>query len=245
MRNLLVCDLDGTLLGEPVSLRILLKLLRTPNAPVLAFASGRQGFSAMALLSEWGVDGGAYLIAGVGTELYRRIGKTWMPVAGWPELTHPWEAQRVRRELQSINSIAPQSVPVSSPYKLSYYAAPAAVDDVRERLRRGGIEATLVHSHQEMLDVLPHGIDKGSAVGWLARRVRTPLDMVMTCGNTANDLAMLQLPCPSVIVGEADGDLLAAGPSLPQTYLASAPCAAGIIEGLQHHGWLNGSVWAV
>jgi sucrose-phosphate synthase len=245
MRNLLVCDLDGTLLGEPVSLKILLKLLREPNAPVLAFASGRQGFSATALLSEWGVDSGAYLIAGVGTELYRRIGKTWISVAGWPELTHPWEAQRVRRELQTLDSIAPQSVPVNSPYKLSYYAAPAAVDHVRERLRLGGIEATLVHSHEQMLDVLPPGIDKGSAVRWLARRLRTPFEKIMTCGNTANDIAMLGLPCASVIVGEADNDLLAAAPSLPETYVASAPCAAGIIEGLQHYGWLSGSAWAV
>lgn len=245
MRNLLVCDLDGTLLGEPLSLRILLNLLRAPNAPVLAFASGRQGFSATALLSEWGVDRGAYLIAGVGTELYRRIGKAWTPVAGWPELARPWEAQRVRRELQAVTSIAPQHVPVDSPYKLSYYAQREAIEDVRRRLRSGGIEATLVHSHEQMLDVLPPGVDKGSAVRWLARRLRTPLSSVMTCGNTANDIAMLQLPCASVVVGEADEELLAAAPSLPETFVANASCAAGIIEGLQHHGWLNGSAWAV
>lgn len=243
MVRALVCDLDGTLLGEPASLRILLNLLAGRDAPLLVCASGRQGFSATALLSEWGVSAARYLIAGVGTELYRRIGKTWTPIGAWPQLQHPWEAQRVRSELRAISTLEPQPIPVTSPYKLSYYAAPEAVDEVRSRLQRASIEATIVYSHNGMLDVLPQGTDKGGAVAWLLQRLQIPMENAVVCGNTANDLSMLRLPCAGIVVGESDAELLEAVPSLPDTYAAAAPCAAGIIEGLQYFGWLRGSCW--
>lgn len=243
MPKLLVCDIDGTLLGLEEATHRLLRLLRLPNAPVLAFASGRQGHSAIDVLLRAGVTGGAYLIAGVGTELYRRIGKQWVPVAAWPQLERPWDAQRVRRELLSLPDIRPQPLRALSAYKLSYFAHPSAVHAVRAALQAASIDANIVHSHGDMLDVLPRGIDKGAAVTWLAKHLGIPLADVMTCGNTANDIAMLALPCPGVIVGGCDEELLAHAASLPQTYAAREPCAAGIIEGLRAFGWLNESDW--
>lgn len=244
MAKLLVCDLDGTLLGDAQAMRVLLDLLQAPEAPVLAFATGRAGYSAIALLSDSAVNQGSYLIAGVGSELYRRIGKRWMPMACWPEIRHPWDPDCVRGELVLLPDVRPQPQRASSAYKLSYFASPQAVRAVRERLREAQVHASIVHSHGDMLDVLPDGIDKGAAVRWLAKHLGIPLDCVATCGNTANDLAMLRLPCASIVVGQADEELLAAAPSLPNTYLAQAPCAAGIIEGLTGLGWMSGSQWA-
>ncbi|HET6895575.1 MAG TPA: HAD-IIB family hydrolase [Candidatus Baltobacteraceae bacterium] len=243
MSKLLVCDIDGTLLGREDATHRLLRLLRAPNAPVLAFASGRQGHSAMDVLLRAGVTGGAYLIAGVGSELYRRIGKQWVPVAAWPHLERPWDAQRVRQELLLLPDIRPQPLRALSAYKLSYFAHPSAVSAVRAALQAASIDANIVHSHGDMLDVLPRGIDKGAAVAWLAKHLGIALENVMTCGNTANDVAMLELPCAGVIVGGCDEELLARADSLPQTYVAREPCAAGIIEGLRAFGWLNESDW--
>ncbi len=245
MPNLVVCDLDGTLIGDAVSLRELLDLLERPGAPILAFATGRQGYSATELLARWGVRKGAYLIAGVGTEIYRRLGKRWMAVAGWPELRSPWDASRIKRELAAISTLVPQNLPAASAYKLSYVAPPESVAAVATRLRAAHIDATIVHSHGELLDVLPVGVDKGSAAAWLARHLALPFVRMMTFGNTTNDTAMLQLPCPSVIVGDADPALLDAAPAMPNTFVATAPCAGGIIEGLRHFGWLRGSDWVV
>jgi sucrose-phosphate synthase len=243
MSKLLICDLDGTLLGDDASLRILLRYFREPAAPVLAFASGRQGYSATALLAEWDVKLGAYLIAGVGTEIYRRIGKRWMPIGAWPELNAPWDGSRVRGHLAQLEELRPQSITVTSSYKLSYFASADAEQRVARTLHAAGLQATIVHSHGDMLDVLPPGIDKGSAVAWLARRLAIPFERMMTCGNTINDLAMLKLPCASVVVGDSEHALREAATSLPNTYLAKAPCADGVIEGLRAFGWLRGSVW--
>lgn len=243
MPRLLVCDLDGTLLGDGEALRELLDALRAPDAPVLAFATGRQGYSARESLVRAGVTRGSYLIAGVGSELYRRIGRQWIPVAGWPHLERPWDVDRVRRVLQGMHDVRPQPVRSPSAYKLSYFAPPQAVDSVRETLEKACIEAALVHSHGDMLDVLPAGIDKGAAVAWLARHLGIALDDVVTCGNTANDLAMLHLECASVVVGGSDTELLARVPALPRTYVATRRCAGGIMEGLRAFGWLNESGW--
>lgn len=244
MARLLVCDLDGTLLGDEAPLRELLRLLAAPRAPILAFATGRQAYSAIDLLSRWSVGAGSYLIAGVGSEMYRRIGKRWMPLAAWPDLNKPWDPGLVRRHLLAFEDLRPQPLRSSSAYKLSYFSAPETVERVRSSLRAADIDATLIHSHGDMLDVLPAGVDKGTAVAWLARHLTIPLDDTMTCGNTTNDIAMLALACPSVIVGGSDEDLLARSGTLAQTYVAQAICAGGIIEGLRAFGWLGDSGWA-
>ncbi len=242
MDRLLVCDLDGTLLGTPDATHELLRLLRRPRAPTLAFATGRQLYSAEAVLTEAGVADGTYLIAGVGTEIYRRIGG-WTPLGAWPRLEAPWDDERVRRALGSVTGIEPQRLANATPYKLSYVAPASSVEAVETALARAGVAATVVHSHGELLDVLPRGIDKGTAVAWLAGRLQVGLDRLMTCGNTMNDLAMLRLACRSVVVGGSEVALLAAAPSLPSTYVAESVHASGIIEGLRYFGWLDGSDW--
>lgn len=243
MARLLACDLDGTLLGDEASLREFVRLLDAPRAPILAFATGRQAYSAIQLLAQWGVGAGSYLIAGVGSEMYRRIGKRWMPLAAWPDLHKPWDPGLVRRHLLAFEDLRPQPLRSSSAYKLSYFSAPETVERVRSALREADIDATLIHSHGDMLDVLPAGVDKGSAVAWLARHLTISLENTITCGNTTNDIAMLRLACASVIVGGSDEDLLAQSGTLPQIYLAKAVCAGGIIEGLRAFGWLDELGW--
>ncbi len=239
--RLLVCDLDGTLIGDDAALAELLGLLEEPGAPALAFATGRQRESACELLAAADVRAGAYLIAGVGTELHRRGGDAWERM-DWPPQLDAWDPQRVRAALDALD-VVPQSV--RSPYKVSYVAHAAAIPAVKDALAREAIVATLVHSHGDLLDVLPPGIDKGSAVRHLAERTGTPLRAVMTCGDTENDLAMLALPGPSVIVGNAGPELRAAAPRLRNVYIARAHAAAGVREGLERYGWLTARGWSL
>jgi sucrose-phosphate synthase len=244
-KRLLVTDLDGTLLGDDASLEELLRTLEQPDAPAVAFATGRQGFSAMPLLEHSAAAVGQYLIAGVGAEMYRRLGKRWLPIAQWPNLRAPWEPDRVRSVLAKLGTLRPQTLRAESVYKISFVAPLDAAREVRETLRAAQIDAVVIHSHGDLLDVLPAGIDKGSATRWLGARIGVSMFDTMTCGNTANDLGMLRLPCASVVVGNADAQLLHEAPSLPSTHSAAAPYAAGILEGLRHFGWLNETGWIV
>lgn len=242
-KRLLVTDLEGTLLGDESSLARLSNELERPDAPRVAYTAGRDGFSAMQLLERSALAGGDYLIAGVGTEVYRRLGKRWLPIAQWPKLRAPWEPQRIRKALKTVASLRPQELRAESVYKISYVAPPAAADEVRQTLREAQIDADVIHSHGDALDVLPAGVDKGSATQWLAALIGVPMPATMTCGNMANDLGMLRLPCASVVVGNADARVLDEMPSLPSTHACAAPCAAGILERLRHFGWLNETGW--
>ncbi|MDE2483081.1 MAG: HAD-IIB family hydrolase [bacterium] len=239
--RLLVCDLDGTLVGNDAALAWLLDALTWDGAPMLAFATGRQHDSACALLERANVRAGAYLIAGVGSEIYERDGDAWRALP-WPPASSTWDAERIRTSLADVPELHPQAV--HSPHKISYVAHPRTLARVRDALEGSGITATLVHSHDELLDILPPGVDKGSAVRHLAERLGLRLDAVMTCGDTENDLAMLALPGPAVIVGNAHPRLRAAAVRMRNVYIARAEAAAGIREGLERFGWLTTLGWS-
>lgn len=237
--RLLVTDLDGTLLGDRGSLAHLCEMLNREGAPKLVFATGRQHDSATALLHEWRVSCGDYLIAGVGSEIYEREDEAWRALP-WPAVDARWDAERIRSLLADLPL---EAQPVRSPVKISYVASLDLAAIVRERLRAERIEASVIHSHGALLDVLPPGVDKGSAVAWLAARLHVDPSHVMTCGDTENDLAMLALPCPSIIVSNALTSLRVAAASMHRVYIASRPHAAGILEGLFRYGWLTASGW--
>lgn len=239
-RRLLVCDLDGTFLGDRKALETLTVLLGLDGAPLLAFATGRQYASATALLGQWNVSDGAFLIAGVGSEMYARQEDRWRPLA-WPPVADAWSAARVRTVLDAIPDIALQ--PVCSAVKVSYYADSSQVDGVRRALEDAGLGANVIHSHGELLDVLPPGVHKGAAVKSLALANGVDLRDVMTCGDTENDVAMLELPGPSVIVGNACSGLRARAARMPNVYISAGRCANGIVEGLRRYGWLTPDGW--
>ncbi|WP_128008510.1 HAD-IIB family hydrolase [Mycoplasma sp. ATU-Cv-508] len=52
--------------------------------------------------------------------------------------------------------------------------------------------------------ILPPQISKGFAVKWLAKHLGVSLEKVMTIGDSANDISMLELPVYSYAVANAD-----------------------------------------
>lgn len=238
--RLLVTDLDGTLLGDRDALAHLCNLFSRDDAPALAFATGRQRESAVTLLEQWNVSCGDFLIAGVGSEIYERTASGWNALP-WPPDNERWDAERVRAALAGL-PLEPQ--PVSSPVKVSYVATPESAAHAVDRLESLAIDANVVHSHGDLLDVLPSGVDKGSAVSWLTRHLEIDSSAVITCGDTENDLAMLALSCASIIVSNARREVRAAAASMEHVYIAGRPHAGGILEGLRRYGWLTPDGWS-
>jgi hypothetical protein len=121
-----------------------------------------------------------------------------------------------------------------------------AVDDaapsprrIRSLLREEGLRAKVIASHGRFLDVLPERAGKGEAVRYLAGRWGMSLDAVVTAGDSGNDLDMLRLPCPGIVVGNGARELRSLR-GRSNIYFAEAGHAAGIREGLRFFGVAGG-----
>jgi sucrose-6F-phosphate phosphohydrolase len=129
-------------------------------------------------------------------------------------------------------------------HKVSYYLTDASRSElaqIRSRLADAGVDADIVYSSQRDLDVLPAGIDKGSAAAFLAEYLEYEPEEVIVCGDSANDLAMFQHGFRGIVVGNAHDDLTdLRGPGV---YISEFECAAGLLDGLNH--WLVDGVETV
>ncbi|HQE93811.1 MAG TPA: Cof-type HAD-IIB family hydrolase [Anaerolineae bacterium] len=63
--------------------------------------------------------------------------------------------------------------------------------------------AAIVRSHAMFIEVVPSGVDKGSAVAWLAQYFGVPRDAVLAAGDQENDLTMIQWAGIGVAMGNA------------------------------------------
>ena len=129
-----------------------------------------------------------------------------------------------------------------SRFKSSYFLE-TNVDDrleyISEQLDRNGLRAKVVYSAGRFLDLLPYRSGKGGAVAYLADQLGVAPGNVVAAGDTGNDLDMMrpELGFRAIAVGNATEELKSF--EAPNLYHARAPYAAGIREGLIHHGWLD------
>lgn len=127
-----------------------------------------------------------------------------------------------------------------SPFKRSYYLEENVADrlaQIHRRLDERGVRAKVVYSAGKFLDLLPISSGKGEAVRFAAQRCGVALQDVITSGDTGNDLDMMrpELGFRGIAVGNAAEELKAF--RAPNVYHARASYAAGILEGLEAHGW--------
>jgi len=236
----LVTDLDGTLLGGPaVWRRRLYGWLQAERHRVLhVFSTGRDLDSVARVMREQealGLGSPHLVIGDVGCTV--ACGETLVPL---PLAVDPIEArwrglpERLIPLLAALPGVAPQ--PVSAQRRLAYLIDPTALDAAHlAAIEAHGVDCLV--SDNRYLDVLPAGVNKGSTLVALLAWLELELSTVVTAGDTLNDLAMFETGLKGVMVGNAEADLVAALPRLPNTYRAQAHGCEGIVEGLRHFGF--------
>ncbi|GAC1387558.1 MAG: HAD family hydrolase [Candidatus Saccharimonadales bacterium] len=235
MRTLLLAtDLDGTLIGDADSLKKLneiLSQLRHKDAIKLVYVTGRSLESYSQLSSEQSLLEPDALITAVGTEIY--IGNSGR-VHDWPNID-AWNADIIKQELASIRSLVPQPVSAQSEYKVSYYLEKneGILELIKNKLHDMPVD--ILYSHERYLDILPKNAHKGSALKYLTELWDVSSAEVIACGDSANDIAMLQ-ENKSIIVGNAQPELIEwVKHSKAEHFIATKPCALGILEGLDYY----------
>ncbi|MFD2236898.1 HAD-IIB family hydrolase [Aureimonas populi] len=237
-RQLLICDIDNTLVGCEARIRAFGSWRKAQDGLAFGVATGRSFHSAMAILEEQEAPRPQVMITSVGSEIYHldANGVTYTADAAWRTVvSRGWDRAGALAALRGLPGIAPQAPLEQRSHKLSYFSdgRGETVALVKARLEKAGLRASVIHSHGRYLDILPIRASKGTAVDFVRRRCRLPEEAVFVAGDSGNDIEMLRTIPQAIIVANYSDDL-ASLPSLRHSYLARETHALGIIEGVAH-----------
>lgn len=235
-RQLLICDIDNTLVGCESALATFRRWRSRQRGLAFGVATGRSFHSAMAVLEQQASPRPQVMITSVGSEIYHLDGNgvTYAADAAWrARVTAGWEREAVEAALSRLDGLVPQGSLEQRAHKLSFFGDAATARSVRERLARAGLAANVIHSHGRYLDVLPANASKGTAVDHVRALYGLPEQAVFVAGDSGNDVEMLRARAQAIIVANySDG--LATNAALKHSYVARLSHARGIIEGVLH-----------
>jgi len=235
--NLLVCDLDGTLLGDDRALDEFATWYSRARVHVrLAYASGRFIQSVRDSINDSHLPEPDAIIGGVGTQIYDVRAARRMPM--WPPSTFEWNPYDVQAVCASYAELIPQPEYFLSYHKVSYYGFDLDqrfFDDLVLQMAAAGQRVTIVYSSNRDLDILPADANKGSATAYLAHRCKIDPQRVIVAGDSGNDLAMFRAGFRGIVVGNARPELRSL--EAPNVYQSTAEYAEGVLEGLGY--WLE------
>lgn len=234
--NLLVSDVDNTLLGDDAALERFASWFDHARAHVrLAYNSGRFPRSLAQSVRTSGLPRPDAYIGGVGTEI--EIVSSGKRLDDWPPLDDCWDPEAIRAVLLAHKELRPQPDHLQSQFKVSFYGDELDdefVDLLRQQFADLGHQVNIVYSSQRDLDVLPAGTNKGTAVAHLADHWQIDPQRVIVAGDSGNDLDMFRQGFRGIVVANAQPELRAY--KSPNVYHATGPFADGVLEGLRY--WL-------
>ena len=238
-RRLVFCDIDGVLHSDPAEAERLRIFLDMHPEVELCMATGRSHASAVEAVRRLGVGEVRVWVTCVGGEV--RYAADGEPDAAYEAaFAKGWDADAVRAALSTVEGLVPQdcgagdcrmkvSVDARDPAML-----PVLLPAAEAALAEAGLRCDVIASSTRHLDVLPRGMNKGSAVRHAAATLGVPLGRVITVGVTGNDRAMLTGGACGVVVADRASemaDLRTDG----RVYVAGQGGPEGLVEGVRHH----------
>ncbi|HSI67822.1 MAG TPA: HAD-IIB family hydrolase [Planococcus sp. (in: firmicutes)] len=226
--HILATDLDGTLVGDKESLQNLwhfyeAQVYRTS----LVYITGRHFESALSLINEESLPVPDVLVTDVGTEIH--LGRKLVKDLDWLErMEQNWQPRQIQILADKVPGLTSQQLPVTN--RCSYYAEnAAAVELFGQRLTEQQIPHKLIYSGGRDVDILPAGSGKGQALQYILEKFGLSDSKLLVAGDSGNDAEMLTLGFPSVIVGNAQPELLQQADH-PSIYRSAKTHAGGIHE---------------
>jgi sucrose-phosphate synthase len=222
-------------------LRQLVEVIKASEDPVaFGVATGRTLESTIRILKKWRVPMPDVLITSVGSEIHywptESIDTAWRH-----HISHNWRRDAVAELFATVPGLRLQPEENQREFKLSYYVVPEKMPSLRklyQLLREHRLQANLVYSHQAYLDVLPERASKGRAIRYLSYKWGVPLQNFLVAGDSGNDEEMLVGDTLGIVVGNHSPELEPLR-GLEQIYFAEHVCARGILEGIEHYGFLH------
>ncbi|WP_236974725.1 HAD-IIB family hydrolase [Membranihabitans maritimus] len=240
-RNLLITDIDGTLIASEESFPGLDKLKKFIESQredfCIAVASGRSIELIRKVMKKVDLDVDM-IVSSVGARIHYDLNEEANDEDWMDYLDFKWNRDRILKKLSTIHWLELQEEDAQDIYKLSYYYNLADFDEdiIRSKLGKDFYQITMVNSHQKYIDILPVNASKGNAIRYLCQKWSIPLRNVIACGDSGNDMDMFRKPIKGIIVGNRSRELNYLKED-EYLYLAEGKAAEGIIEGLNHYGF--------
>ena len=245
---LFVTDLDNTLVGDDVALEELNRQLHNErqHGTKIVYITGRSLTLYRQLATLKHLLTPDALVTSVGTEIYYNPSDEITDPVWSEQLSTGWDRDLVTATAAHFADLVPQGDTEQRPFKVSYFLTEEAAIEVLPRLeallQERGLNIRLVYSSGKDLDILPKRGNKGLAMEFLRQKWEFDETQIVACGDSGNDIALFNMGKErGIIVGNAQPELLQWYEINPaeNLYLAKAPCAAGILEGLYYFGFLG------
>lgn len=231
-KHILATDLDGTLVGDPEGLQQLLAFYEEQVYDVsLIYITGRYYDSALSLIKDEELPIPDILVTDVGSSIY--IGDSFEKDLEWEtRIKSNWMPEQIEAIASAIPGLTKQ--PMFLENRCSYYVTEVEpVEELTNKLAASDISHKLIFSGGKDVDVVPVESGKGRALQYLLDKYKVQDAKLLVAGDSGNDLEMLTLGFPSVIVGNAQPELLESE-AHPRIFRAKKGFAGGIHEAWTH-----------
>ena len=236
--RMLVCDVDGTLTGSARGVRQFARALRERGLPFV-IATGRSLPESRRILERWRIPPPDVYVTAVGTEIHLPDGRgrARLDARYAAAIERRWDRELVLTTLRDGGAAFQRDVEQRR-WKLGLVGGAGEAARLRELLAKRQVEADVTHSHGRLIDVTPPGIDKASAMAWVAKLWGLTTADCIACGDSGNDATMLQAAGVGVVVANAYPELDdLRGRRVIRT---AAPYAEGVAEALVSLGLVSG-----
>ncbi|GGA35846.1 HAD-IIB family hydrolase [Psychrobacillus lasiicapitis] len=229
----LATDLDGTLVGDNTALQTLLSYYKDSNLDIaIIYITGRHLASAISLITEENLPQPDMLITDVGTAIYTSPSLNEEKL--WTEkMQSDWHPQKIIQIAENFPLLKRQVLPNDNRISFTVHQNEEMVSELEQALREENIPHKLIFSSNRDVDILPPNSGKGEALLYALQNYFHKEVQVLVAGDSGNDVEMLSLGYPSVVVGNAQRELIDMT-SHPLLYRASKHFAGGI-----HEAWLH------
>ena len=159
--------------------------------------------------------------------------------------------ERLKTALSRVAKIRLQEPEKQRPFKLSYYCLATDVGELSKQIVSmleefdapyRVIASVDPFTGDGLIDLLPKGVSKDSALRWWVKRTGRQMTDVVFAGDSGNDLAALSAGYRSILVGNADRSIAHEASAAHQAsgwenrlYLAQKSATSGVLEGLLHY----------